>query len=97
MRVATVNAMQKWEYEEITTKTEVYLVKELNDLGQRGWELACIVEHKDRKGEIAWSAFVKRPYVPQPTEPPRAKALEEGADATGSAEDGGPSELVFDP
>jgi hypothetical protein len=91
MRVAAVHAMQKWECEEITTKTEVYLVKELNDLGQHGWELVCVIQHKDRKGEIAWSAFVKRPYVQQPTEPVRAKALEEGADSPGSTADSGAS------
>jgi len=85
MRTATVHAIQKWEYEEITTKTEVFLRKELNDLGQLGWELVTIIQHKDRKGEPAWSAFVKRPYVPHSAEPPRPKPVEEQTDTGGQA------------
>ena len=62
-KTATVQAQQKWEYLEITRKTETYLTKELNDLGQQAWELVTIIYGKDRKGEIAWTAFLKRPFA----------------------------------
>ena len=39
------------------------MIRELNDSGQQGWELVSLVQGKDRKNEIAWIAFLKRPYV----------------------------------
>lgn len=95
MRTATVQAIQKWEYETVTTKTEHFLSKELNEMGQLGWELVCVIEHKDRKGEIAWSAFIKRPYVPHPAEPARAQTLE-STEGTAGSSDSGKSGQVFD-
>lgn len=73
-KTATVHAIQKWEYQFLTKKTEAYLVKELNELGQIGWELVAAGQGKDRAGELSWTAFLKRPYVPHPTRP-----VEEGA------------------
>jgi hypothetical protein len=96
MRTATVHAIQKWEYEAITKKTEAYLAKELNELGQLGWELVCAMQYKDRKGELAWTAFVKRPYVPHPPSPPRAESPEENADASDSTVSGETSTKGFD-
>jgi hypothetical protein len=63
-KTATIHAQQKWEYLELTRKTETYLCDELNDLGKQGWELVTTSHGKDRKGEWAWTAFLKRPYVP---------------------------------
>lgn len=63
-KTATIQAQQKWEYMELTRKTETYLVDEMNDLGQQGWELVSTSHGKDRKGEWGWTAFLKRPFVP---------------------------------
>ena len=63
-KTATVHAQQMWEYMELTRKTAEYLVRELNDIGQHGWELVSLLQGKDRKNEVAWIAFLKRPYVP---------------------------------
>ncbi len=83
MRIATVHAMQKWENHVVTTKTEVYLAKELNELGKLGWELVSVIQHKDRKGEMAWTAFSKRPYVPPQTAGlAKAKAVDEDAESS---------------
>jgi len=60
-KTATVHAQQRWEYLELTRKTAAYLVKELNDIGQQGWELVTVTHAKDRKGELGWTAILKRP------------------------------------
>ncbi len=62
-KTATVHAQQMWEYKELTRRTAEYMIRELNDSGQQGWELVSLVQGKDRKNEIAWIAFLKRPYV----------------------------------
>jgi hypothetical protein len=62
-KTATVHAQQKWEYMELTRKTETYLVHDLNEEGQHGWELVTVIQGKDRHGEAAWTAFLKRPYA----------------------------------
>lgn len=65
-KTATVHAQQRWEYMELTRKTEGYLVNELNELGQAGWELVSVSFHKDTKSglgaALAWTAFLKRPH-----------------------------------
>lgn len=63
MKTPTIHAQQKWEYQCLTRKSETYLNKELNELGQHGWELAAVVYGKDMKGTDAWIAFLKRPFV----------------------------------
>jgi len=62
-KTATVHAQQRWEYMEVTAKSEGYLIKDLNNAGQQGWELTSMIHGKDRKGDIVWTAFLKRPYV----------------------------------
>jgi hypothetical protein len=62
-QTATVHAQQRWEYMEVTAKSEGYLIKDLNESGQQGWELISIIHGKDRKGEVTWTAFLKRPYI----------------------------------
>jgi hypothetical protein len=68
-KTATVHAQQRWEYRELTRKTEGYLLNELNELGQAGWELVSITKHREIKpgsGEASfWTAFIKRPHVGQ--------------------------------
>ena len=67
---ASVNARQKWEYFGLTRKTESYLCKDLNTVGQEGWELVTIDYYKDLKGEMSWTAFLKRPVSPDSPPPP---------------------------
>ena len=73
-KTATVHAQQKWEYMEITRKTEGYLINELNQLGEVGWELVSVLYHKDVKSGMgaaeAWTAFLKRPQGHQPQKTP---------------------------
>ena len=56
-----IRAPQRWEYSVITRSTEAFLVNDLNERGQEGWELATATCGKDRKGEPQWIAFLKRP------------------------------------
>jgi hypothetical protein len=59
---------QKWEYMEVTRKTEAFLVGEMNELGAEGWELVSVVKHRDGKGIsefLTWTAFLKRPSTGQ--------------------------------
>ncbi len=67
---AIVNAQQKWEYFGLSRKTESYLCRDLNTAGQQGWELVTIDYCKDVKGEMSWTAFLKRPFSPDATPPP---------------------------
>ena len=63
-KTATVHAQQKWEYMEVTRKTERFLLNDLNDAGQHGWELVSTAYGHSRSGEESWTAFLKRPYIP---------------------------------
>ena len=58
-----VYAQQRWEYLSFFKRTETALENELNTLGQSGWELVSFHCGKDRKGEMAWTAFGKAPGV----------------------------------
>ncbi len=73
-KTATVHAQQKWEYMELTRKTESFMINDLNELGQSGWELVAISNHKDSKsglgGSDCWTAFLKRPHSPNSQAPP---------------------------
>jgi hypothetical protein len=57
------SAVVKWEFMEFTRKTESYLINELNQFGELGWELASVIHRRDPKmGEsYVWTAFLKRP------------------------------------
>jgi hypothetical protein len=59
---AAASIQPTWEYVELSRKTETYLLNDLNDLGQAGWELVTILYHRDIKmGESwLWTAFLKR-------------------------------------
>jgi hypothetical protein len=67
MSTATAaHVQQKWEYLELTRKTETYLVNELNQLGEEGWELVSVTYRKDPKAASeawSWTVFLKRPYT----------------------------------
>ncbi len=65
-KTAVVHSRQRWEYQSVTRRTEVTLEKDLNELGQEGWELVSIDHGKDMKGNVTWTAFMKRPAAPQP-------------------------------
>ncbi|HID78441.1 MAG TPA: hypothetical protein EYP56_20930 [Planctomycetaceae bacterium] len=74
-KTATIQAQQKWEYLTLTRKTDTFLVDELNQLfGQQGWELVSVIRDKDRKGEMVWTAFLKRPFAPGAAAPPAPSA-----------------------
>ena len=57
----TIRAPQRWEYSVVSRSTETYLVHDLNEQGQEGWELVSASSGKNRKGEPKWIAFLKRP------------------------------------
>jgi hypothetical protein len=57
----TIHAPQRWEYTVITRSTEAFLIHDLNERGQEGWELVTTDRGKDRKGELTWTAYLKRP------------------------------------
>lgn len=52
---------QRWEYLTLTRKSESFLMNDLNDHGQQGWELVSASYYKDMKGSMVWTAFLKRP------------------------------------
>lgn len=64
-KVATVQAQQKWDYCSASRRTESTLVAAMNELGQSGWELVSVIQHKDAKGETLWTGVLKRPGVGQ--------------------------------
>jgi hypothetical protein len=50
----------------MSRKTEEYLVDDLNEAGQKGWELVTIEYRRDLSGmgdSMCWTAFLKRPYT----------------------------------
>jgi hypothetical protein len=56
----------RWEYRTMSRKTEEYLVDDLNEAGQEGWELVTIEYRRDPGGmgdSMCWTAFIKRPYT----------------------------------
>jgi hypothetical protein len=61
MKTVVVHAQQRWEYLIVNRRSDVTLAEELNALGQRGWELVTALNYRDVKGNIAWTAFLKRP------------------------------------
>ena len=81
-KTAMIQAQQRWEYEVITRKSETYLTREMNGFGEIGWDVVTIIYGKDRKGEPAWHAFLKRPY----SGPPRKISMDAGS--AGSAPEG---------
>jgi hypothetical protein len=86
-KTATVHAQQRWEYMELTRKTQAYLVAELSELGQIGWELVSVTKHRETRagsGEAwFWTAFIKRPQAahnaPITTQEKAAAPAEAGA------------------
>ena len=64
-KTAVVQSQQRWEYQCVSRRTEVTLEKDLNELGQSGWELVSVDHGKDMKGNVCWTAFVKRPATQQ--------------------------------
>ncbi len=72
-KTVVVHAQQRWEYVIVNRRSDVTLSEELNTLGQKGWELVSALNYRDVKGNIAWSAFLKRPVGGQ-----AAAAAQEG-------------------
>ena len=86
VKTATVHAQQKWEYTCLTRKTEAYLAKELNLFGQEGWELVSVIYGKNVKNEVAWIAFLRRPYTGHAAPGGAADAAENPAERFGKIE-----------
>ncbi len=76
-KTAVVCSQQRWEYLVVTRRTETSLEKELNELGQSGWELVSVDHGKDLKGIVAWIAFVKRPATQQAVAPSSQEQVRE--------------------
>jgi hypothetical protein len=64
-KVATIHAQQKWDHCSETRRSENAIVIAMTERGQLGWELVNVIYYKDPKGEMAWTAFMKRPSVGQ--------------------------------
>ena len=60
-KTATIHAQQRWEYETLYKKSNSFLNRELNELGQEGWELVSVNYARGKKEEMYWFAFLKRP------------------------------------
>jgi hypothetical protein len=52
---------QPWEYRSCSKQSETYLLQELNEAGKEGWELVAANFSKDLKGNLVWTAILKRP------------------------------------
>jgi hypothetical protein len=76
-KTATIQAQQKWEYHVVMRRSQTGLMEELNEAGQQGWELTSITHDKDPKGELVWTGFLKRPFVPQAGSPAKKPAATE--------------------
>jgi len=87
----TVQGTQVWEYDSLTRKSDAYLLKDLNEFGKEGWELVSTTYHKDMKGNLVWTAIVKRPCAGVPVaaapaaEPAAAAAPQAAADPAAPA------------
>jgi len=60
-KTTTIHAQQRWEYETLYKKSNSYLNRELNEMGQEGWELVSVNYARGKKEEMYWFAFLKRP------------------------------------
>ena len=81
MKTPVVCAQQRWEYASLVRKTESSLVNDLNQIGQEGWELVTAVHGRDAKGELCWTAFLKRPSAG----PMKAGAADAGGTASSAS------------
>jgi hypothetical protein len=64
-KMVTIQAQQRWDYCYESRRTESSLFQAINEIGQQGWELVSVLHHKDPKGEMLWTAFMKRPSIGQ--------------------------------
>ena len=96
-RMVTIQARQKWDYCFENRKTENAMLAALNELGQQGWELVDISHHKDLKGEMCWTAFLKRPNVGQsPAADQQTEVAEKSAPPAGQTGQEPPQPPGFD-
>jgi hypothetical protein len=74
-KTVIIQAQQKWDYRTETRRTDASLIAAMNELGQFGWEAVDVIHHKDPKGEMAWTVFLKRPSAaPSPVPAPQQSA-----------------------
>jgi hypothetical protein len=60
-KIVAVQGQQKWDYSSLTRINEPTFMAELKMLGHEGWELVSVLHYKDMKGNMAWTALMKRP------------------------------------
>jgi hypothetical protein len=97
MKTAVVQAQQKWETKAITRKTDSVLAEEMNELGEHGWEMVTAFYYKDAQGNMTWTAFLKRPKIPQAAKgPSHAAAAESQGQAAGRPEEEAAQAAGFD-
>ena len=80
-KAAIVQAQQRWEHLCVTRRSARYLTEDMNKEGQNGWELVNVLYYKDLKGEMAWTAFLKRPvahHAPATSTDQKKSSLEPG-------------------
>lgn len=72
-------AVVKWEYMELTRKTEAFLLNDMNQLGDEGWELVTVLYRREAKmGEsYCWTAIMKRPRTGDRPPPRILQSLQE--------------------
>jgi hypothetical protein len=95
-KTAVVQSQQRWEYQSLVRRTEGSLEKELNELGQSGWELVSVDHGKDMKGNVCWTAFVKRPAAQAPRAPEQAREAVSQPSAGPEKAESSPSGEAFD-
>ena len=93
MKTPVVQAQQRWEYSSLVRKTEPTLVNDLNVIGQEGWELVTVVHSRDPKGELCWTALLKRPS----SGVPKAAPLESAGAASAASSPSGAKRAVNPP
>jgi hypothetical protein len=97
MKTVIVQAQQKWETMAISRKTDEMLAEEMNEFGEQGWEMVTAFYYKDAKGNMTWTAFLKRPKFGQPAKAPSAAASPESqGQARGKPEEGAAQPAGFD-
>jgi len=97
MKTAIVHAQQKWEHLAMSRRSDAMLVEEMNEFGEQGWQMVTALYYQDPKGVMTWTAFLKRPKIPQAAKGPSpAAAAEAPGPAPAKPEDGAAQPAGFD-
>ena len=80
-KIVAIRGQQKWDYCNLTRINEPTFMAELKMLGHEGWELVSVLHYKDLKGNMSWTALLKRPDTGEGPGP-AAQAQPHAASAT---------------